>query len=105
MGRQSIEPTLPEVFARGQPRGRFAHGFCLEVTTMHPTIHCALDKFSTLENANVFRHRRQRHVEGTGQLPNTGRTPGKGFQERPSGGVGESGEDPIELFFGEHDRH
>ena len=72
----------------------------LEVARPELRVPAPRDQPAALENLEVLGHRRQRHVEGRGQLVDCGVAPGQAAHDGPPRRVGQGGEGRIETLGG-----
>jgi len=67
---------------------------------MDSPIHCSIHQSRFLENTEMLRDRRKRHIERFGELSDHSRTLGQPVDESPPGSIGEGVENPVKLIIG-----
>jgi hypothetical protein len=91
-----VELTVPELLILLDPDRRIAERIRPELAAPHPPVAADGGEASSSQHAQVFRYRRERHVEGSRQVADGRISRGEPRQEGAPGGIGEGGEGAVE---------
>jgi hypothetical protein len=91
-----VELSFPELPVLVDPSGRIAERVRPEPAAPHPPVAADRGEAGAPEHLQVFRNRRERHVERPRQVADSRFTGGEPRQNGASGGIGEGGEGAVE---------
>jgi hypothetical protein len=95
---ESVQLEVPETLVEGQPFERAPQRRGNETTAPFSSFDASLEEAGALEDAQVLRHRRQRHVERLGQRQGRGVAfGGEPRENAASRRIGQRAEDAVEV--------
>jgi len=96
IAREGIELRLPKAPVFLDPSRRRFEWPAVELAAAQPALLLALDQPGRLQDVQVLGDRRQRHLEGLGQLPHRDLAQRQACQDRAPGWIGQRAENLVQ---------